>query len=361
MEFGISFLPDASPATKSPGEYLRDAIDMSVLAEDLGFGWVKMTEHYLNQYGGYCPSPLAFLSAVAARTTSIRLMTGCIIPTLHHPVALAAETAMVDQISGGRLDVGFARGYMPYEFDAFGIDLDSSRERYMETIDLVRRLWREPEVTHQGRFYTLEHAHSWPRPTAPAGPTVWGAAVRSRQSFAWLGEQNANLLVTPGFIPLAHTAEHVELYRSTRESEGDGSRGRVFASMPLLIAEDHRTAEERGGRLLTEYRDVWASAADSWEGVTSPAYRGYAGMGRGIRAAKEDALISAGGAVIGDAAACHRAESALHRRSPCRWNPLAGRFRLRIPPSDDRDTPAIRRRRGPGTARVLPSDKPHQL
>ena len=66
-------------------------------------------------------------------------------------------------------------------------------------------------------------------------PDRLGSAVRSRQSFAWLGEQNANLLVTPGFIPLAHTAEHVEMYRSTRESEGDGSRGRVFASMPLLI------------------------------------------------------------------------------------------------------------------------------
>src|SRR6185312_9074176 len=106
---------------------------------EAGFDYVKMTEHYLGNYGGYCPSPLTFLAAVAGQTSRIRLMTGCVLPAFHHPVQLAAHTAMLDALSGGRLDVGFARAWLPYEFQALGVPLDSSRDRFEATIRAVLR------------------------------------------------------------------------------------------------------------------------------------------------------------------------------------------------------------------------------
>ncbi len=101
MFHGLSLLPDCVPETKAPHDYFRDVLLLSRLADQGGMSHVKMTEHYLGGYGGYCPSPLAFLSAVAAATSRIRLMTGCVLPVFHHPIRLASEAAMVDAISGG--------------------------------------------------------------------------------------------------------------------------------------------------------------------------------------------------------------------------------------------------------------------
>lgn len=302
MEYGVSFLPDAAPESKPPRDYLRDAVDLSVEAESAGFTYCKMTEHYLNQYGGYCPSPLQFLTAVAERTRSMRLMTGCVIPSLHHPVELAASTAMLDAMSDGRLDVGVARGYMPYEFEAFGVDLETSRERYMDVIDVMRQLWLGHVVDHDSEFFRLKSARSWPLPVQQPHPPLWGAAVRSRQSFAWLGEQGFHLLVTSGFADLNALADNVSIYRST-SAEG-GHPGKVFISLPLVVRESDEQAADEGRKQLQEYLDVWAAAADSWASTTSAAYKGYTGMSRGIRAAGVDGLVSTGGAVLGSARTC---------------------------------------------------------
>jgi len=119
MKFGLSFLPDASGEDISAVDYFKTVMKLSKMADDAGMSTVKITEHYLHPYGGYCPDPVAFLSAIAAVTKKIRLMTGCILPVFHHPVKIAAKTAMLDAISDGRVDVGFARAYLPHEFSTF--------------------------------------------------------------------------------------------------------------------------------------------------------------------------------------------------------------------------------------------------
>lgn len=147
MEYGLSFLPDIVEDDYSAVEYFQNALTLSQFADEAGFKTIKMTEHYLHSYGGYCPSPLMFLASVAAITTNIRLMTGCILPVFHHPLQIAANSSMLDAISKGRLDVGFARAYLPYEFSAFEIDMDESRDKYQETIAAVKKLWTEKNVS----------------------------------------------------------------------------------------------------------------------------------------------------------------------------------------------------------------------
>jgi len=97
MEFGVSFYLIVGPGTMKPSAYFASAFELATIADREGMASVKMTEHYLNPYGGYCPSPLSFLAAVAARTRRVRLITGCILPAFHHPIQIAAETA-----DGGR-------------------------------------------------------------------------------------------------------------------------------------------------------------------------------------------------------------------------------------------------------------------
>ncbi|ETK35213.1 LLM class flavin-dependent oxidoreductase [Microbispora sp. ATCC PTA-5024] len=299
MFHGLSLLPDCAPATKAPDDYFRDVLLLSRLADQGGMSHVKMTEHYLGAYGGYCPSPLAFLSAVAAATTRIRLMTGCVLPVFHHPVRLASEAAMVDAISGGRLDVGFARAYLPQEFETFQVPMDGSRERFTATVDTVLRLWTEEHVEADTPFFRFRDVTILPRPVQRPHPPVWVAAVRSRSSFAWIGERGFNLLVTPALTPLAEMSDHIAVYREAYAEAGHERPPQVVASLPLYVGDSDEEARTTADPLLRAYLDVWASATESWLSATSDDYRGYTGMSRAIRALDPESFRTMGSAVVG--------------------------------------------------------------
>jgi alkanesulfonate monooxygenase SsuD/methylene tetrahydromethanopterin reductase-like flavin-dependent oxidoreductase (luciferase family) len=301
MRFGVSYLPDAAPGTMDPVAYYRAALELAELADQAGFSSVKMTEHYLHPYGGYCPSPLSFFSAVAARTRRLRMITGCILPSFHHPVQIAAEAAMVDALSAGRLEVGFARAYMPYEFETFGVDLDDSRARYEATIEAVLRLWTATRVSMDTPFFRFRDATSLPPVTQRPHPPVWAAAVRARQSFAWIGERGFGLLATFLLTDLQPLKERIAVYReSFAAAHGDGVRPRVAVSQPLYVAPTDAAAVQEGDAYLARYFDVWADGADAWSRVQSRDYPGYSAMPHAIRAATPDVLRRTGAAAFGD-------------------------------------------------------------
>ncbi len=300
MQHGLSFLPDARDRDLSATDYFRMLLDLSVLGDQAGMSHAKITEHHLCDYGGYCPSPLIFLSAVAARTTRIRLMTGCLLPVFHHPVHLAGETAMLDAMSGGRLDVGFARAYLPHEFEAFEVAMDGSRERFVDTVTTVRRLWSENDVTVETPHFSFQNATIRPRPVQQPHPPVWIAAVRSRSSFAWAGEQGYGLLVTPALTPLEEMADHIAVYRETHLAAGHAEPPRVLASLPLFVGATGAEARAAADPLLQHYLDVWAESTNAWTSTKSTDYLGYTGMERAIRAMTPERFRTSGSAVIGE-------------------------------------------------------------
>src|SRR5665213_4064777 len=140
MQFGVQFFPDVRPEDKSAEAYFRDALDLAEAADLLGYSHVRIVEHYFHYYGGYSPNPIVFLAAASQRTRRARLVTGAVLPAFNHPLKLAGEIGMLDAISGGRLDVGFARAFLPHEFARFGRSLDESRERFTEGMEQVRLL-----------------------------------------------------------------------------------------------------------------------------------------------------------------------------------------------------------------------------
>src|ERR1700680_3899711 len=91
MEFGIQFFPAVGPDRMSGEQYFREALDIIQAAEPLGFTNVRTVEHYFHPYGGYSPNPLIFLAAAAARTTTMRLITGAVLPVFNNPLKLAGE------------------------------------------------------------------------------------------------------------------------------------------------------------------------------------------------------------------------------------------------------------------------------
>jgi alkanesulfonate monooxygenase SsuD/methylene tetrahydromethanopterin reductase-like flavin-dependent oxidoreductase (luciferase family) len=279
MEFGLSLLPDTGPDERSAQEYYENVLTVSRLADQTGLEYIKMTEHYLQPYGGYCPAPLIFLSAVAGVTSRIRLMTGGIQASFHHPVQLAAQTAQLDALSKGRLDVGFARAFLPYEFEAFGIDIDTSTERFRATVQAVLRLWAGQKTSEDNAFFRYTDATSYPRPTQQPHPPVWGAALLTKSSFEWLGDMGLNLLIATPPRPddMARARELIECYRERfgASARGAGRRPKVAVSVPLLLAESDDEARDSGRELLRRHWERFSEAAAVWQNRTSSAYEGY--------------------------------------------------------------------------------------
>ena len=107
---------------------------------------MRTVEHYFNAYGGYSPNPIVFLAAAAMRSAKARLVTGAVLPVFNNQLKLAGEIGMLDAISGGRLDVGFARAFLPHEFARFGISVNESRARFDEGVEQVRLLLAQENV-----------------------------------------------------------------------------------------------------------------------------------------------------------------------------------------------------------------------
>ena len=179
MEFGLQFFPDVAPKEKSGREYFNEALRLVDLCDSHGYSHVRIVEHYFHQWGGYSPNPLIFLTAASQRTRKARLVPGALLPVFNHPLKLAGEIGMLDAISGGRLDVGFARAFVPHEFERFAISLDESVARFDEGVAQIARLLEEENVTDEGQFHRFKQVTSLPRPTQKPRPMFWTAATTS--------------------------------------------------------------------------------------------------------------------------------------------------------------------------------------
>ena len=277
MEFGIQFFPAVGPDQKPADQYWREALELTQLAERLGFTNVRTVEHYFLSYGGYSPDPLIFLSAAAAVTRSIRLITGAVLPVFNNPLKLAGQIGMVDAISGGRLEVGFARAFLPHEFARFGISMDESRARFDEGLEQVRRLLEDDKVTARGRFHSFENATSLPRPTQKPRPSFWIAALSTRESFENAGTLGHYLMGIP--LAGAHMASLLQTYRDAWTAAGHGGRGKVMLAFHMYCADTSAKAAAVAREPLNQYLKSIVDAASGWmSGVSSRDYPNYQKM-----------------------------------------------------------------------------------
>ena len=125
MRFGLfSHVP--WPEGVDPQQVYEETTEEAQYGEELGFNSIWLAEHHFTRYG-LGSSSLVLISSIAAQTKTIRLGTAILVPTLHNPLRLAEDTATLDVISGGRLDVGFGRGAAGYEYSGYGIDREDSQ------------------------------------------------------------------------------------------------------------------------------------------------------------------------------------------------------------------------------------------
>ncbi|PYC83785.1 LLM class flavin-dependent oxidoreductase [Streptomyces tateyamensis] len=276
MEFGITFFPTIGPDDRPADQYFDECLALAELADELGLHHVRTVEHYFFEYGGYSPDPVTFLAAAAARTRRIRLGTSAVIPAFTHPVKLAGKLAMLDNISHGRLDVGFGRAFLPDEFEAFQVPMDESHIRFQEGIEACKRLWSEKAVVWEGTHHRFGPVTLLPRPVQQPHPPVYVTTARSLESCEAAGRNGHNLQMVGAILTREQIQERLAAYRKAWVEAGhEPGAERVQLSYPAFLSEDADQAlriatydEGKGGERI-------GAAVSSWSSRTSQAYPGY--------------------------------------------------------------------------------------
>ncbi len=298
MQFGVQFFPCVAPETKDAQTYFRECLEVGEEAEELGYTHARMVEHYFTFYGGYSPNPIVFLAALAARTKSIRLVTGAVLPVFNHPLKMAGEIGMLDGISGGRLDVGIARAFLPHEFRRFRVPLDESYARFLEGLEQIEMLLTRENVSHAGRFHVIENTTSLPRPTQKPRPKFYIAATLTPETFEFAGRNGHALMAIP--LGGSRMRELIDVYRGAWRKAGHPGDGEVMIAFHMFCHEDGAIARKIAQKPIEDYFAAIAGATKDWtEGRTSSAYALYPEAMKQVAAATMPSQIESGGAWVG--------------------------------------------------------------
>ena len=254
------------------------------LEEQVGFDYHFIIEHQGSTVG-QCQSPMVYLSALAQRTSTIRLATMVFAVPFYNPMRLAMDTAMIDQLSRGRLEVGIGMGPNEYEFKPWNIPFSERREMFPEAIEVMKQAWTEGCVTFHGKYWNFDNAIALPRPHQKPHPPLWFAG-RSRGSLEWAAANSCNLglflhpddqiaEIFDEFRQLCREAGHdsttrrrcpgpicSEPYMSRKPMSRPMKRSRLFCHMPIVGARaDMRRYLVSGWKIRTKIHRYASNAS----------------------------------------------------------------------------------------------------
>ncbi|GJF22592.1 MULTISPECIES: LLM class flavin-dependent oxidoreductase [Streptomyces] len=226
--------------------HYAQTLELCEEADRRGVGGLWFTEHHLFE-DGYLPQPLTFAAAVAARTRNARIGTSVVLPALHHPVDLAEQAALVDLISGGRLELGLGAGYRRPEYDLFGAPFGRRFRHTEQNIAEILRLWRDKEIT--------------PAPLQDP-PPVWGGFYGPR------GARIAGRLGL-GLLHISRTGyEHY--LKGLAEGGHAPDTARVGDLLPIILSRDPEAAWQRIGPHLLHQVNSYRQGALQGTGQDGP-------------------------------------------------------------------------------------------
>lgn len=189
MKFGLGQFTLQIPPwdDRDHARLYADTIELARVAERAGFSSFWLAEHH-GAEDGYIPSLLAFLSAVAASTERLEVGTGVLLAPLHHPLRIAEDAAVVDLISGGRLNLGMGLGWVPDEYEMFGVPMKGRGKRLEEVVEILRKAWTGERFSYEGKHFTLDDVLVRPRPARPIPIWLGGTTPAALERAARIGD-----------------------------------------------------------------------------------------------------------------------------------------------------------------------------
>lgn len=271
MDFGLYLTCYYGPGDVDETALYRDAVATAVAAEDGGFTSISVPEHHFADYLTI-PSPLMLSVKVASATRHARIVTAVVVLPFYEITRLAGEIALADHLSDGRIEIGLGRGAFRYEFEAFGVDVATSRPRFDEGVELLDRLLTENEVTHDGQFYKIERPTTiMPRPQSNPRPAFWIATV-SEQGIGQAVREGHNLLTTPLRSGFEVAVEQANWFLEARAAGGRADQQHHMLRN-VYVSTDRRDLAEKQQMLHDNHRrfmNLFTTAATIENGRTLP-------------------------------------------------------------------------------------------
>ena len=218
---------------------VADWLEAMQLADQLGFGCAWLVEHHFMRGYSHSSKPEILLGAAAQCTQRLRLGLGVIPAPYHHPIHSAERVATLDVLSNGRLEVGLGRGFSPREYQAFGVDMQHSRELTQATLDILRLSFAREPVSYQGRQVVLDQVDILPHVVQQPHPPLWSAAV-SPESFEWSAQQGLGVLTGP-FKPWFMTRADIQRYQTAWRA---ATPPRIGMTLGILCLPDGKRAKQ---------------------------------------------------------------------------------------------------------------------
>jgi alkanesulfonate monooxygenase SsuD/methylene tetrahydromethanopterin reductase-like flavin-dependent oxidoreductase (luciferase family) len=177
MRFGI-FYELSVPRPFAPGverQVYENALEQVRLADELGFDVVWAVEHHFLEEYSHCSAPELFLTACALQTKKIRVGHGAVVcvPAMNHPIRVAERAAVLDILSGGRLELGTARSSTWTELGGFEVDPDTTKQTWDEYVRVLPKMWTEERLSWQGTCFSMPERAILPKPVQKPHPPLW--------------------------------------------------------------------------------------------------------------------------------------------------------------------------------------------
>ncbi|MEO0488108.1 MAG: MupA/Atu3671 family FMN-dependent luciferase-like monooxygenase, partial [Cyanobacteria bacterium J06659_2] len=205
--------------------------------------WVP--ERHFTDLGCLYPNPAVLQAALARETQRVRLQAGSVVLPLHHPIRVAEEWAMVDNLSGGRVGISFASGWNPSDFAFFPERYPHRYAEMYEGIQQVQKLWRGESISITRGDGQRQDVRVYPTPIQTELP-IWVTAASNPQTFIKAGELGANLLTHLFDQEVEILAEKIALYRQARLNHGyDPEAGQVTATLHTFVGDDLAVVQEQ--------------------------------------------------------------------------------------------------------------------
>ncbi|MFF1379017.1 LLM class flavin-dependent oxidoreductase [Streptomyces sp. NPDC058308] len=182
MKFSVIFEAQlADPTVEREHQLIHDSVEQAVLAEQMGFDRIWAVEHHSLKWYAHMSAPEIFLTWVAARTSTIRIGHGvvCMPFNFNHPARVAERAAMLDLLSGGRLDLGAGRGGTAQETSLCGVDRDRTTQEVEEALRIIAKAWEKEELEHHGELLDIGPHPILPRPVQTPHPPLFLACSRT--------------------------------------------------------------------------------------------------------------------------------------------------------------------------------------
>ena len=262
MEFGMFHefqrLPGASDA-----HAFADSFAQVDEAERLGLDAMWLAELHFNPERSVLSSPLILAAAIAARTKTMKIGTAVQVLPLCHPLRLAEEIATIDHLANGRLIFGVGRSGFAHTYKTYGVDYGESRERFSETLAIVKRAFTEERFSHKGKYFAYDNVRLSPRPVQSPWPEIRVAAA-SPDTYEEMGTMGHAIFVAARTGNLSELKPMVQTYQAAWKAAGHPGRGGVFLRVPVYVADTEEAArEEPRESILHLLRTIGSRLAES--------------------------------------------------------------------------------------------------